>query len=159
MPPQNLGVLGASPSSKKSPRKATPSPSGDDRLDQISRLEKWPSTLSNSVWETLSTILTSLQQGSGELQGSLLPHRFPPTRKYRNVQGLPHQFSHSPWSVHSTMESSLGGGEGGLTMALQSTTIHRYDWLVKPVFPPSLSPAYTFSRISVSGVNLNGKHE
>ena len=30
-------------------------------------------------------------------------------------------------------ESSLGGGEGGLTMALQSTTIHQYDWLVKPV--------------------------
>ena len=45
-------------------------------------------------------------------------------------------------------------------MALQSTTIHQYDWLVKPVFlPPSLSPAYTFSRISVSGVSLNGKHE
>ena len=44
-------------------------------------------------------------------------------------------------------------------MALQSTTIHRYNWLVKPVFPPSLSPAYTFSRISVSGVSLNGKHE
>ena len=43
-------------------------------------------------------------------------------------------------------------------MALQSTTIHRYDWLVKPVFPPSMSPAYTFSR-SVSGVSLNGKHE
>ena len=56
-------------------------------------------------------------------------------------------------------ESSLGGGEGGLTMALQSTTIHQYDWLVKPVFPPSLSPGYTFSRISVSGVSLNGKHE
>ena len=29
------------------------------------------------------------------------------------------------------LESSLGGGEGGLTMALQSTTIHQYNWLVK----------------------------
>ena len=26
-------------------------------------------------------------------------------------------------------------------------------------FPPSLSPAYTVSRSSVSGVSLNGKHE
>ena len=31
--------------------------------------------------------------------------------------------------------------------------------LVKPVFPPSLSPGHTFSRISVSGVSMNGKHE
>ena len=42
-------------------------------------------------------------------------------------------------------------------MALQSTTIHQYDWLVKPVFPPSLS--HSIHRISVSGVSLNGKHE
>ena len=35
-------------------------------------------------------------------------------------------------------------------MALQSTTSQ---------FPPSLSSAYTFSRSSVSGVSLNGKHE
>ena len=44
------------------PRKATPSPSGNEWLDQVSRY-KWPSILNKSDWETSGTILTSLQQG------------------------------------------------------------------------------------------------
>ena len=119
---------------KKSPRKATPSPSGNDRLDQISRQEKWPSTLNNSNWETLGIILTSLQQRewitstpsplstNKEVPEFSCPVSSPP------VQSLPFGLFTVQW------ESSLGGGEGGLTMALQSTTIHQYDWLVKASF-------------------------
>ena len=44
-------------------------------------------------------------------------------------------------------------------MALQSTTIHQYDWFVKANSPPSLSQAYTVSRSSVLGVSVNGKHK
>ena len=51
--------------------------------------------------------------------------------EFFHVQGLPHQFSHSPLVCSEYNGSFLGGGEGGLTMALQSTTIHQYDWLVK----------------------------
>ena len=43
-------------------------------------------------------------------------------------------------------------------MALQSTTIHQYDWLVKASSHQTCLQ-HTQSSSSVSGVSLNGKHE
>ena len=48
-------------------------------------------------------------------------------------------------------DSSLNGGEGGLTMALQSATIHQYDWLVKASSHQTCLQ-HTVSSSSVSGV-------
>ena len=77
-----------------------------------------------------------------------------------HVQGLPHQFSHSPWSVHSTMGVFSRWWRRRSNYGI--TEYHNPPVRLvgqASFFPPSLSPAYTFSRISVSGVSLNGKHE
>ena len=85
---------------KKSPRKATPSPSGNDRFDQV------PRTLNNSDWETLGTILTSLQQGEW------ITTRLPTPSPHSTNKEVPEFFmsrvfptsSITPlWSVHNTV--------------------------------------------------------
>ena len=63
------------------------------------------------------------------------------SRVFPPVQSLPFGLFTVPW------ESSLGGGEGGLTMALQSTTIHRYNWLVKPVPPKPVSTVHILKEL------------
>ena len=146
---------------KKSSRKATPSPSGNDRLDQISR-QKWPSTLNNSDWETSGTILTSLQQGEWITSRLSTPSPHSTKTEVPEVfmsRVIPTSSITPLWSVHHNM-----GVFSRWWWRRSNYGITKYHNLpVRLVgqsqFPPSLSPTYTVSRSSVSGVSLNGKHE
>ena len=118
--------------------------------------------ISSSDWETLGTILTSLQQGEWITSG------FPAPSPLSTNKEVPEFFmsrvfptsSVTPlWSVHSTMGVFSRWWRRRSNYGITKYHNPPVRLVGQSQFPPSLSPAYTVSRSSVSGVSLNGKHE
>ena len=63
------------------------------------------------------------------------------------------------WSVHSTMGVFSRWWRRRSNYGITKYHNPPVRLVGQSQFPPSLSPAYTVSRNSVSGVSLNGKHE
>ena len=139
--------------------KVTPSLPGNDQFDQVPRQEKWLSTLNNSEGNTRNHIYLSSTR-EWVTSRLLTPSPISTNKEVPEFflsKASPDSSSTSFWFVHSTQRFFSRWWRRRSNYGITNYHNPPVRLVGQSQFPPNLSPTYTISSGSLSGVSLDGK--